>query len=127
MPKIDLPPKVKCWRCEGTGEVRGKRITMEEIKSGLDEGGNQMVFGKEPCPDCDAGERYVFDDLAAAIRAAGLTYRHNSGSPQGYCTVTICRPNAVDKTAPYYWELATMCGPSPTTALLNVITNANAR
>jgi len=55
--EIELPPKVKCWRCEGKGFTsRGSDVDPD-------------ITIIDNC-DCSGGERYVFYNLAAKTREA---------------------------------------------------------
>lgn len=52
MPKIDLPPRVKCWRCDGRGYIPANHYTN--------------------C-DCEGGYRFNLADLYRAVEVAGGT------------------------------------------------------
>jgi len=70
------------------------------------------LYGFEPC-DCDDGERYVFDDLAAAVWSAGLTYRAYPVTGESHGVTIHGFPRQKNTTIGE--------GPNPTTALLNAI------
>lgn len=61
MPKIELPPKVKCPE----PGCREGLIPAEDV--------NGIITKWKPCPRCHGdGEIYLFEDLAAAVADAGL-------------------------------------------------------
>ena len=76
--EIDLPPKVKCWRCEGKGWRQG-------------------VWGSEKECDCDDGERYVFDDLARAVNEAGYSWERLMDSQPKEFNPTTALLMAIEK------------------------------
>ena len=117
-PKIELPPKVKCWECDGKGSV--------------DVGGYKDI---NRCPFCERGERYVFDDLAAKAREAGLGNVSEPliritdvSDPNGSITGDGHNLTAEEK---YQIVIPTKSGhlygygPNPTTALLMAIERFN--
>ena len=121
MPKIELPPKVKCWRCGG----RGYRIEYDRGSMSLE---GTMSGCSKPCPDCDDGERYVFADLAAAVRQAKLKIEVDEyvDNPGEYCA-SIIEAVIIDGEDTGVNEIkADATGPNPTTALLMAIEKFNA-
>jgi len=71
--KIVLPPKVKCWRCKGTGQIVVIAGTIERKPDYPEDMVGIPLRDFEPC-DCDDGWRYDFDDVAAAVANARLGY-----------------------------------------------------
>jgi hypothetical protein len=59
--KIKLPPKVKCWKCEGAVQIKrlGNRI------------GGGEIWAYDEC-DCEDGERYTLGDLKRAADEIGV-------------------------------------------------------
>lgn len=105
MPKITLPPQVKCWRCEGQGSM------LEKNYDGW--GNNQRV----KC-DCAAGYRYVFDDLAEKVVEAGYDVPQLFGGDDRWPYYVLIRT--------IYGEMIKQAGgPNPTTALLSAIEKFN--
>ena len=95
---IKLPKKVPCWKCGG------RFVDMPEC-------------------DCEDGYRYYFDDLAAAVREAGLFYELKDPYPNkdsDQCQVEII-------TQPMYrgWHGVIIEAPDPTAALLATINKVN--
>lgn len=119
MPKIELLDKVKCWRCGGYGKVTEFAKPWEGRP---DVTPDTITYD---C-DCDDGERYVFDDLAAKVREAGFDVDLTH-----YCADEIPGPSQVTLVA--YSEdgdseaIAHAVGPTPTAAILEAILKFNER
>ena len=81
--KIVLPPKVKCWRCKGTGQIVVIAGTIERKPDYPEDMVGIPLRDFEPC-DCDDGWRYDFDAVAAAVaKAATLFYEQTGPHPTG--------------------------------------------
>ena len=119
MPKITLPPKVKCWRCGGTGQIVVIAGTIERKPDYPEDMVGIPLRDFEPC-DCDDGERYVFDDVAAAIKKLLYFNYEHTGPSSGNLPGKSYRVKIWDGAGEYI-----AFGPTPTAALVAAVEKHN--
>ena len=94
MPKIILPGKVKCWRCEGRSTLPESIMIKGEWKG---------EWVDKPCPDCEDGYRWNLGDLYRAVEDAGAIpdskLKPKEGAPDYIAVILTCGSEHEDRGA----------------------------